>query len=90
MPQNHSPSTGSTGAIGAVVASSAEGAAFDAESRPTRLVTNEHGDPLGYDLDDQDRVIDGEDALIVLPPDIAAVARDWLADHLANQPSDDA
>jgi hypothetical protein len=56
---------------------------FDADSKPTRLVTNENGDPLGYDLDDRNHVIEGEDELIVLPPDIARVAREWLADHLA-------
>jgi hypothetical protein len=56
---------------------------FDEQSRPTRLVTNENGEPLGYDLDENNQVIDDEDSLIALPPDIAAVAKEWIEAQLA-------
>jgi hypothetical protein len=62
---------------------------MDDESRPTRLVTNENGDPLGYDLDENNQVIDGEDDLIVLPPDVAAAARKWMASQLAERRGED-
>lgn len=58
---------------------------FDEQSRPTRLVTNEDGAPLGYDSRDGE-LVDDLDRLIVLPEDVAAAAKRWLADQLAGRP----
>jgi hypothetical protein len=56
---------------------------FDEDSRPTRLMTNQNGQPLGYDLDDDNQVIDNEEALIVLPLDVATAAIQWIEAQLA-------
>ena len=58
---------------------------FDEQSRPTRLVTNEDGAPLGYDSQDGE-LVDDLERPIVLPDDVAAAAKHWLADQLAGRP----